>query len=413
MRRIGPLVLLVTLLFFIAHLAGESSPMPAAQASPAAAAPSSPVATESSTRARAGYVGDEACRACHTTHSESYLHTAHHLTSQLAGADSILGKFDPGEDVLRTANPGLHFNMEAKDDGYFETAVAGSPGMSFRDMTFRTERMDVVIGSGHRAQTYLYWHGDQLFELPVSYWVEGDPGWVNSPGYDNGLANFGRTIPPRCLECHAAFIRATAPGTFDNHYDRASLVPGVSCETCHGPAREHVARHAPGSPPAAGQAILNPSTFSRDRQIDLCALCHNGIERKQTGPAFSYLPGQPLAGYLQPNPMDTITRPDVHGNQVGLLKRSRCFLSSTTMTCTTCHDVHAAERDAASYSGRCLQCHQVSACGMYKTMGEQIAKNCIDCHMPLLQTSAILASRGEETIGTKIRTHWIKVYPTQ
>jgi mono/diheme cytochrome c family protein len=50
---------------------------------------------------------------------------------------------------------------------------------------------------------------------------------------------------------------------------------------------------------------------------------------------------------------------------------------------------------------------------MYKTMGEQIAKNCIDCHMPLLQTSAILASRGEETIGTKIRTHWIKVYPTQ
>lgn len=28
-----------------------------------------------------------------------------------------------------------------------------------------------------------------------------------------------------------------------------------------------------------------------------------------------------------------------------------------------------------------------------------------------LTTSAILASRGNETIGTKIRTHWIKVYP--
>jgi len=31
--------------------------------------------------------------------------------------------------------------------------------------------------------------------------------------------------------------------------------------------------------------------------------------------------------------------------------------------------------------------------------------------MPLLTTSAILATRGEETIGTKIRIHWIQVYP--
>lgn len=156
---------------------------------------------------------------------------------------------------------------------------------------------------------------------------------------------------------------------------------------------------------------MNPARFSRERQIDLCALCHNGIERQQTGPAFSYVPGQPLTSYLQPNPKDDTTRPDVHGNRVGLLKRSRCFLSSATMTCATCHEVHAPERDAASYSGRCLQCHQVTACGAYNTMGKEIARNCIDCHMPLLTTSAILATRGEETIGTKIRTHWIKVYP--
>jgi Cytochrome c554 and c-prime len=401
LRRIGPLIFLVTILHPVAHLGGQSSPAPVARAGP--------VAIETSVDTRAGYAGDGACRSCHKAQSEPYQHTAHHLTSQLAGPDSILGKFSLGDDVLRTSNPELHFDMDAKDDGYFETAIAGSPPY----MSFRTERIDVVVGSGRRAQTYLYWRGDQLFELPVSYWLEGGPRWVNSPGYDNGLANFERTIPPRCLECHASFIRTTAPGTFDNHYDRASLVPGVSCETCHGPGQEHIARHSAGSRPPTGQAILNPAVFSRDRQIDLCALCHNGIERPQVGPAFSYLPGQPLDSYLKPNPMDNTTRPDVHGNQVGLLKRSRCFLSSTNMTCTTCHDVHTPDRDAASYSGRCLQCHQVTSCGMYKTMGEQIAKNCIDCHMPLLRTSAILASQGNETIGTKIRTHWIKVYSTQ
>jgi hypothetical protein len=380
MRRIGWLVLLVTLLL--------------------------PAEPPAQTAARAGYSGDGACQGCHTAQSATYLRTAHHLTSQLAGPESILGKFGPGENAMQTSNASLHFEMQAKDAAYFETAIAGFPYMSVR-----TERIDVVVGSGHRAQTYLYWRGDQLFELPVSYWLEGSPGWVNSPGYQDGLANFGRTIAPRCLECHAGFIHATGTGTFDNYYDRASLVPGVSCETCHGPGKEHIARHSPGSRPQAGQTILNPAAFSRDRQIDLCALCHNGIERQQLGPAFSYLPGQPLSSYLEPNPMDDTTRPDVHGNQVGLLKRSRCFLNSANMTCTTCHEVHTPERDAASYSGRCLQCHQVKTCGMYKTMGKKIATNCIDCHMPLLTTSAILATRGNETIGTKIRTHWIKVYP--
>ena len=52
--------------------------------------------------------------------------------------------------------------MQAKDEAYFETAIAGFPYMSVR-----TERIDVVVGSGHRAQTYLYWRGDQLFELPA------------------------------------------------------------------------------------------------------------------------------------------------------------------------------------------------------------------------------------------------------
>jgi len=39
--------------------------------------------------------------------------------------------------------------------------------------------MDIVIGSGVRGQSYLYWHGDQLYELPVSYWSDGSR-WINS-----------------------------------------------------------------------------------------------------------------------------------------------------------------------------------------------------------------------------------------
>ena len=38
---------------------------------------------------------------------------------------------------------------------------------------------------------------------------------------------------------------------------------------------------------------------------------------------------------------------DPHGNQVALLERSKCFKQST-MTCSTCHDVHVRQREVAN-----------------------------------------------------------------
>ena len=364
---------------------------------------------------REKYAGDAACLSCHQQQGDSYLHTAHHLTSQPPNRASILGSFRDGSNVLMIADPataadhpGLYFEMEARNNGYYQTAVVGWPGFLER----RSERMDVVVGSGVRGQSYLYWHGEELFELPVSYWSNGGR-WINSPGYKNGTMNFARPVTPRCLECHATSIEPRSLDPLTNRYQRQSLVLGISCERCHGPGEDHVLLHrSKASAPAAasGEAILNPARFSRDRQVDLCALCHNGIRTEQLAPAFSYLPGTPLDNYLQPNTAEIAAHPDVHGNQVGLLKKSRCFLSSPNMTCSTCHDVHQQERPAAAYSDRCLSCHQVESCGMAKTMGHKIADDCVDCHMPLEPTNAIVSDTAGDVIRPKMRNHWIKVY---
>ncbi len=69
----------------------------------------------------------------------------------------------------------------------------------------RTERIDIVTGSGIKGQTYLYWKGDQLFQLPVSYWTDLKR-WITSPGYTEGVANFDRPIVPRCLECQCYLL---------------------------------------------------------------------------------------------------------------------------------------------------------------------------------------------------------------
>lgn len=397
--RLGALLLALFLtLSSPPHVRAQSGSQPSDQFSPAS---------------RPGYTGDYACVGCHKEQSLPYQHTSHHLTSQLATPQSILGLQHAASDKLVISDPakdpsqpGLSFTIAPKGDKFYETAVTGWPP----DLQIRSEPLDLVTGSGTRGQTYLYWQEDKLFELPVSYWTEGHR-WINSPGYENGSADFSRPINPGCLECHATYIQALSDDPSTNQFDRQSLIVGISCETCHGPGAAHVAKQQAEPLHVHDASILNPATFSRDRQIDGCALCHGGLQRQEIQPAFSYVPGEPLSRFFKPLPGPLADHPDVHGNQVGLLEQSKCFLASPRMNCSTCHDVHAPEQAATSYSAKCLTCHQWQSCGESKRLGHSIVSNCIDCHMPVQPTNVIVSETAGKEARAEMRTHWIKIYP--
>ena len=356
---------------------------------------------------KASNVGDAACISCHQKKTGHYHQTAHFNTSGSPSRDSIRGKFDAGSNILRTANSNLLFAMEVTDRGYFQKAVLRT---SPTEGIERAERFDVVIGSGRKGQTYLYWDEARLFQLPISYWTElGE--WINSPGYTDGEANFERPIAARCLECHASTFESHAP--LGNTYNKASLVLGISCEKCHGPGGEHVARYQSKSPPVSplASAIINPARLSRERQIEVCALCHAGIGQP-LAPPLSFVPGNVLGDYLT-FPKDEPNTPlDVHGSQVQMLERSRCFKSSSTMTCTTCHDVHTPQRDLAAYAVQCLACHKVESCRTFPKLGHEIDRRCIECHMPAQETAQIIISAmNGRTLRPKVRNHQIGIYP--
>jgi hypothetical protein len=352
------------------------------------------LASAQATRAaRDGYVGDDSCRTCHAAQVDSFHQTAHYLTSSAPDQHSILGKFTQGDNLLKTGNPNLSFRMDAKDGGFFQTAVAPTSS--------RIERFAVVVGSGEKGQTYLFWDGDQLFQLPVSYWA--NLGWVNSPGYRDGLADFERPIIPRCLECHSTYFEALPPPF--NRYNTVGFSLGMQCEKCHGPGREHVKREQ--SKPVPDPAILNPAHFSRDRQMDLCAWCHAG-HGQPVLPSFTYLPGSPLDQYLNFPKHDPAAPLDVHGNQVETLKQSRCFVASS-MTCLTCHNVHVAQRNLAEFSQRCLTCHKPDSATFSKP-GHPVSNNCIDCHMPKQETNLIVFDFAGKKVKPQMRNHWIKIY---
>ena len=355
----------------------------------------------------AGYVGDEVCGSCHQDKLQTFQQTVHHRTSQLPSAQSIAGRFTPPEDIMKTIDPGLFFRMDAAHGSFYQTAVFGKPPNTKE----QSEAFGLVIGSGRKGQTYLYWKGDELFELPVSYWVELDR-WANSPGYLDGTANFDRPVIPRCVECHATYFEPLTPTPLGNRYDQTNFVLGISCERCHGPGQEHVSRHRSAARAAIAPAaddIVNPAKLSRDKQIEVCAQCHGGLG-EDIAPAFSFKPGESLDAFIKLQRPGPDAKVDVHGNQAALLEKSRCFQSSGTMTCSTCHDEHAPERTAASYSSRCLTCHQPEKCGIYAKLGSQIANNCIDCHMPVQKSNLIVSDVNGTDTRAKVRNHWIKVY---
>jgi hypothetical protein len=350
-------------------------------------------------------MGDSTCISCHRDKA-SFESSAHRRTMRLPTRQAIAGSFRSGENVLHTANPALHFRMDADSAGFLESAVVGKGP----DTSVRTERIAYVAGSARKGQSFLYWSGDRLYQLPVSYWTSLRT-WINSPGpgYQDGNVNFRRGIAPRCLECHSTWMEWVPDLTVVNRFRPEGAILGITCERCHGAGREHVTHERSLLHAFESVAIVNPARLNRARKMDTCAQCHAGLGDPKV-PSFTYVAGQILDHYLTLEPQQADAPVDVHGNQVALLERSRCFRSSQ-MTCTTCHDVHRTQRDVTEISGRCLTCHQEQSCGLYPTRGHALAGHCVDCHMPLQSSNRIVSSLEGKDQHVQVRTHWIRVYP--
>ena len=196
-------------------------------------------------------MGDSTCISCHGDKA-SYEGTAHRLTSRHPSQATVAGDFTGPGSVLHTPNPALHFRMSADAAGFHQTAVEGTG----KDTTMRTERIAIVAGSNRKGQSFLYWRGDSLYQMPISYWKTLDT-WINSPGpgYTDGRANCDRAVAPRCFECHATWIEAKPDLQLVNRYDSTGAILGITCERCHAGGREHVTRERSMLRAARGPAL--------------------------------------------------------------------------------------------------------------------------------------------------------------
>lgn len=354
--------------------------------------------TQQAGSATHSFVGPDACAECHRDNHNTFIHTAHYLTSRPASKAGIAGSFEPGKNKLLTSNPNLDFTMVCREDQCAQR-------VRYYDWHFEFP-FDIITGSGKLGQSYLYWDDDKLFQMNVSF-ISETGHWANSPGFVDGDAAYARPIKRRCLECHTTFAEHREE---NNQYDPQSIIYGVTCERCHGPGKEHVEFHR--SQPATKEAkhIVLPISLTREQQLDICSQCHSGATPGKTEP-YQFRPGDRVQDFYHAPPSEQSGT--VHtSNQRSRLSLSACFQQSE-MTCVTCHDPHQSQRNnAAWFTKQCLQCHQIQHCGFSeKAHPDLLTENCIACHMPKNKSNAIWISTTQGAIFPALQDHFIRADP--
>lgn len=334
-----------------------------------------------------GYVGSQACAACHAAINESFAaHPMGRSMDTLPPERLVEGTLD-GRFVDRERE----YSVETRDGVVLHRErTLDADGVPIYDQAVP---MRFAVGSGTRGRSYLAEHGGVLFQSPIG-WYTATGRYGISPGYENDRSlRFERIVGDGCLHCHAG--RVDSRGT-ERYSEEVFLEASIGCERCHGPGAAHVAAME-GVPPGttvADMMIVNPADLEPRRREAVCNQCHLGGEA--TIPRFGrgfddFRPGDLLDDTMLVFVHDESARSAVGEkpvSQVEQMRQSRCFIGSGgTLGCTSCHDPHAKPAPArldAFYRTKCDTCHQEKPCSLPQPEREAppASGSCIACHMP-------------------------------
>lgn len=356
----------------------------------------------------AQYVGMNTCKLCHQGIYNTFINTGMGRSFGVATQQKSAGDFKHAEFYDKFSD--MHYKAYFENDTmymneYRETRVKSIDNASPALMSFRTEKVDYIVGSGQHTNSHIQNVNGYLNQMPMTFYTQKQK-WDLPPGFENGVnTHFTRKIGLECMSCHNGYPDFVLGS--ENKF--RSIPTGIDCERCHGPGSIHVHQKQIGNLVDTAKqidySIVNPSKLPIDLQFDICQRCHlQGNTVLKDGHSFyDFKPGQKLSDHMSiflpkyKNADDEF----IMASHADRLKQSPCFIKSLeklktqdqlrpykgAMTCLTCHNPHVSVRETNKevFNDACKNCHGSStAVNLHVAhLPAKICKtNCVGCHMP-------------------------------
>ncbi len=277
-------------------------------------------------KSTATYSGSKECASCHRGITQDHADSNHALAlvDVSKKKTAILGDFDQGEDVRTVQLP-------SEDKARPFTA---------KDIAY-------VVGSGQHVQRYLYKVAANNYMVLPAEWNAETKQWEPykiadewpAPAYD---------WEQSCAYCHTT--------GFDVNKGRWKD-PGVQCESCHGPASEHVkiAKDIGKNPTDEELTQLRSAIYTTpDAQV--CGQCHSqGVSKDNHPYPVGYVPGANLSDFFELVPKDSADHWWVtgHASQPNM-QYNEWFKSTHASSLSDMAQNFAAD-------DKCLACHSQDA----------------------------------------------------
>lgn len=328
---------------------------------------------------RDGFIGPDSCAPCHAAKLATQRETPMARTAMLAALADILHSHA----ALSFNVNNFRYQIDTNAKGSLYSVSDGNRKLSYP--------LAWAFGTGRVAQSYLFKKEDGgFYEARVTYFthlanLDFTPAraLLSPSGVEEAMY---RPVPPaevqRCFACHST------ASIIGGRFDEQQLIPGVTCEACHGPGANHakaVDEPDAGKSSPVKSAIFNSAHLAPADAVDFCGACHGSWWDVK-------LAGVKGVSTTRSAPYRLVT--------------SKCWgqKGDPRLTCTACHDPHKQlQTEASAYDQKCLSCH-VNSTGAKISVSRpgapcpKAVKNCTTCHMPKINVPEMHADFTDHRI---------------
>lgn len=323
------------------------------------------------------FVGDKTCQSCHKKEYDLYMQSDHVKAMMPASDSTVLGNFN---NISYTAD-GVTSTF-FKKNGKFFIQTQGPDG--------KNHDYEVLYTFGYKPlQQYLVAFPDGRYQVPRVSWDVVNKKWFHQYGgqkihhrdwlHWTGAAQNWNTM---CASCHSTNLQKNYDLEKDAFHTTWSGVT-VSCESCHGPGKNHV-DYATNGGYANGKgsenSFLLPLHTSNRIQVNTCAPCH---ARRSEISADRVDPEELLNTHIPEIPTTEFFHADGQVNDEDYIYTS--FLQSKMfhrqVKCSNCHNAHSGQL-VKPVTQVCRQCHASTYASIEHTHHTTAQVTCVNCHMP-------------------------------